>query len=55
MSNSNRNKVKSTITTLNLHNKINNNNNNISDVNTFLFAILVAKILRKIQSYVISL
>ena len=35
MSNSNRNKVKSTITTLNLHNKI-NNNNNISDVNTFL-------------------
>ena len=46
MSNSNRNKVKSTITTLNLHNKI-NNNNNISDVNTFLYCNTCGKNIKK--------
>ncbi|HZL24377.1 MAG TPA: hypothetical protein VFC05_13715, partial [Nitrososphaeraceae archaeon] len=40
-----KNKIKSKIKILNLHDKINNNNNNkISVVNTFYFATLVAKI-----------
>ena len=48
MSNSNRNKVKSTITTLNLHNKINNNKcNNISVVNTFLLCNTCGKNIKK--------
>ena len=47
MSNSNITKVKSKITTLNLHNKINNNNNNKSVVNTFLYCNTCGKNIKK--------